>query len=217
MFSHWVGWPRDLIQTRGRRFQDDSTRCGQCGIPRRAVTYLVPLKAKGSFSWSLPRSAGLLVSGAKPQTRHCENQSPWRKLYKSCVYLSLPERQTLRKYFLVELRLLTDVYSCFHWHATHLYKHSIQRRTVPMWLPPLTQYIHHNDLVTPTPPSVNTLYIHPWALTTNCYFHYAVVGEPHPGCQSICRPICLSPKSLCDKQVTEWERNVKFIIWMCII
>lgn len=33
-----------------------------------------------------------------PQTRHWESQRPWRKPYKSCVYPSFPEQQTLRMF-----------------------------------------------------------------------------------------------------------------------
>lgn len=41
----------------------------------------------------------------------------------------------------------------FHWHAIYLYKYiNIHTQThVPQWLPPYTQYTHHNDLARPTP------------------------------------------------------------------
>ena len=91
---------------------------------------------------------------SSPQTRHCANPSLWRKRYKSCVYPSLPEQQTLGECFKVELRLLTDVDPSHFPLARHtssqIHKHT-QRLTVPLWLPPHTQYTHHNDLARPTP------------------------------------------------------------------
>lgn len=56
--------------------------------------------------------------------------------------------------FKVDLRLLTDADSSHFPLACHtalqIYQHT-HRLTVPLWLPPCTQYTHHNDLARATP------------------------------------------------------------------
>ena len=137
---------------------------------------------------------------SSPQTRHCANPSLWRKRYKSCVYPSLPEQQTLGECFKVELRLLTDVDPSHfplarhtslqihkHTHRGSLYHcgflHTHNTPTTMTWRGPRRARVY-----------IYSTAIYPWALTTHRLCHCGVAGAPLPVCPSICPSIC--PSSL---------------------
>lgn len=129
---------------------------------------------------------------SSPQTRHCENRSPWRKLHKSYVYPSLPEQQTLRECFKVELRLLTDVDSSHFPLARHtslqIHKHTyrdslyhcgfLRTHNTPTTM--TWRGLHHAGAY------IYSTAIYPWALTTHRLCHCGVTGAPLPVCLSIC-------------------------------
>lgn len=97
--------------------------------------------------------------------------------------------------FKVDLRLLTDADSSHFPLACHtalqIYQHT-HRLTAPLWLPPCTQYTHHNDLARPTPCcSIYLLHNNlPLGLTAHCLCHCGVARAPLPVCRLVCLSLC---------------------------
>lgn len=137
-------------------------------------------EANPDLSSSLSRSPGSLMSGAYrrwgPVKTQVGEENFWASRTTSTQRTFQSGAQAINKCGLLSLSTGTTQ-SCMDTHKhrrPHARAHThTERLASPLWLPPSTQYTHHNDLARP-PPHIAYIYstaIYPLALTTHRLCH----------------------------------------------
>lgn len=116
---------------------------------------MVPQKGKGGLSCSLTLVSWLADEWISPQTRHCEKPKSMKEtLQILCLPVTSRTANTRRMFQSGAETINRCGFLSLSTGKPHIFTNTqthIQRLTVPQWLPPYTQYTHHNDLARPTP------------------------------------------------------------------